>query len=115
MKKIRVKLSFEWKSLPIERQTPNQAGEWGNCKFYINQNVKECDYWVVYGQLLKTETTVCARENTLLISDEPPHILQYEKSFTDQKFCVCVVSYLHAKAILADIGCCFCAECIHDN
>ena len=38
MKKIRVKLSFEWKSLPIERQTPNQAGEWGNCKFYINQN-----------------------------------------------------------------------------
>ena len=40
MKKIRVKLSFEWKSLPIERQTPNQAGEWGNCKFYINQNVK---------------------------------------------------------------------------
>ena len=84
MKKIRVKLSFEWKSLPIERQTPNQAGEWGNCKFYINQNVKECDYWVVYGQLLKTETTVCARENTLLISDEPPHILQYEKSFTDQ-------------------------------
>ena len=84
MKKIIVKLSFEWKSLPIDRQTPNQAGEWGNCKFYINQNIKECDYWVVYGQLLKTETTVCSRENTLLISDEPPHILQYEKSFTDQ-------------------------------
>ena len=40
MKKIRVKLSFEWKSLPIERQTPNQAGEWTTKNYPRKQKCK---------------------------------------------------------------------------
>ena len=84
MKKIIVKLSFEWDFISIERQTPNHSAQWGRCEFYINKNIKECDYWVIYGRMFKTKTAFCPKENTLLISDEPPHILQYKKKFTDQ-------------------------------
>ena len=83
MKKIKVKISFEWNNLPLERQTPNNSAEWGNCKFYINEEIEKCDYWVVYGDLQQTETTICPQENTLLISDEPESLLQYDKRFTD--------------------------------
>ena len=79
MEKIKVKLSFEWDSMPIEKQTPNNSAEWGNCKFYINEEIEKCDYWVVYGDLQQTETTICPQENTLLISDEPESLLQYDK------------------------------------
>ncbi len=84
MKKIRVKLSFELREMRVETQTPNNSAKWGRCEFYINKNIKKCDYWVVYGITNKTETLLCPKENTLLISNEPPHLLQYEKAFTDQ-------------------------------
>ena len=66
-------------NMPIEKQTPNNSAEWGNCKFYINEEIEKCDYWVVYGDLHQTETTICPQENTLLISDEPESFLQYDK------------------------------------
>ena len=96
MKKIKVKLSFEWDSLPIERQTPNNSAEWGNCKFYINEEIEKCDYWVVYGDLHQTETTICPQENTLLISDEPESFLQYDKVFTDS-FATIISSHKYIK------------------
>ena len=84
MKKIIVKLSFEWDKRQVETQTPNNSTEWSKCKFHINKKIKKCDYWVVYGTAKKSETVICPKENTLLISNEPPCFLQYKKSFTDQ-------------------------------
>ena len=83
MKKIIVKLSFEWDKRQVETQTPNNSTEWSKCKFHINKKIKKCDYWVVYGTAKKSETVICPKENTLLISNEPPCFL-CKKSFTDQ-------------------------------
>ena len=96
MKKIKVKLSFEWSNIPIERQTPNNSAEWGNCKFYINEEIEKCDYWVVYGDLHQTEEIICLQENTLLISDEPESLLQYDKRFTDS-FATIISSHKYIK------------------
>ena len=81
MKKIKEKSSFERNNLSLERQTTNNFAEWGNCKFYINKGIEKCNYWVVYGDFQQTETTNCPQENTLLISDKPESLLQYDKVF----------------------------------
>ena len=79
---IHVKLTFPgW---PIERQTPNHSGVWENCRFFINEPVGRCDYWVVCEGLVKREKTTCPRENTILITCEPPTLKEYPQYFLDQ-------------------------------
>jgi hypothetical protein len=47
--------------------------------------VKECDYWVVCeGLSAKEEKTICPKENTILITCEPPTIKRYKRQFLDQ-------------------------------
>lgn len=43
------------------RQTPGCNGIWGNCRFYVNEDIDQCDWWVVcHGSgLKKIETTIC--------------------------------------------------------
>lgn len=81
---IRVKLSTHSPEWPFLRQTPGGRGLWGECRFFIDEEVEECDFWVVYDDLLKPEKTRCAPENTLLITAEPPTIRRYSRRFTDQ-------------------------------
>jgi hypothetical protein len=79
---IRVKLTIpHW---PIERQTPNHSGIWENCHFIINKEVSECDYWVVCDDLVHTEETTCPKENTILITQEPPTLGKYSTLFVKQ-------------------------------
>ncbi len=80
MKKI--KLSTAGGGSPFIKQAPGMRPVWGNCEFYINQDIKECDLWVVYGGLGKIETTRTSA--TLLITNEPPSVKTYNKAFTDQ-------------------------------
>ncbi|MDQ2800823.1 MAG: glycosyltransferase family 10, partial [Armatimonadota bacterium] len=84
MSLIRVKLSTNFPELPLIRQTPGRAGVWGNCRFFINEPVEECDFWVVYEDVLQPETTRCPPENTLVIMGEPPSVRQYDRRFTAQ-------------------------------
>lgn len=82
---IKVKLSFPSLEWPIAQQTPNSSGVWNNCQFFINTSIKRCDYWVVYeGLTKKKERTVCPRENTILITAEPPTIKEYNQQFLNQ-------------------------------
>ncbi len=82
MKVVKVSTSFpDW---PLIRQTPKGEGIWGNCKFIINEPIQECDYWVVYEDLLRTEEVVCPIKNTLLITGEPPSIKKYGQIFLNQ-------------------------------
>ena len=69
---------------PLLRQTPNASGIWGACKFHINDDSRECDYWVVYGELKSTEVAYCPPENTILITTEPSSIEQYSSRFLSQ-------------------------------
>lgn len=81
---IRVKLSTNFAEWPLIRQTPGRTGVWGNCRFLINEGVAECDYWVVYDDVVRPEVTRCAPENTLLITGEPPSVKTYPARYTAQ-------------------------------
>lgn len=64
---ITVKLTTSSPEWPLFRQTPASSGIWGNCRFYLNEKVEECDFWVVYEGL-----------------SEPPHIKPYNQRFLKQ-------------------------------
>jgi len=80
--KIRLStLSPEW---PWIRQTPGSKSIWGNCKFFVDQDVEECDYWVVYEGLMEPASALCPPENTILITGEPPTVKRYDPRFLMQ-------------------------------
>lgn len=81
---IKVKLTTEHPHWPLLRQTPSSSGILGNYQFFINQDISECDYWVVIDGLLKVEETTCSPENIILITGEPPSIKTYGQNFINQ-------------------------------
>src|SRR3989338_6240067 len=81
---LQIKLSTNFPYSPFPRQTPNSSGTWGDCQFHINDETKECDWWVVYEGLNKTETALCPNNRTVLITDEPPTIKKYNPDFLNQ-------------------------------
>ncbi|HOX15130.1 MAG TPA: glycosyltransferase family 10 [Smithellaceae bacterium] len=80
---ITVKLSHPpW---PIVRQTPGQSGTWGECRFFCNIDINQCDYWfVLESPGSKKETALCPKTNTVFIAGEPPTIKTYQREFLDQ-------------------------------
>jgi hypothetical protein len=81
---LKVKLTTADPEWPLQRQTPAEAGIWGNCQFFIDSDIEECDFWVVFGDLCTPQTTHCSIQNTLLITNEPPSIKSYPLAFTQQ-------------------------------
>jgi hypothetical protein len=69
---------------PIARQTPGGRGIWGNCRFFINEPIKECDYWIVCDGLAGRDQTICPPGNTILITHEPPTIRRYRATYLKQ-------------------------------
>lgn len=68
MKIVKLTFNYDW---PLFRQTPNFSGIWGDYKFVIDDNLKECDYWVVYSEFnLKREECVCDKTNIIFIPAE---------------------------------------------
>ena len=80
MKKI--KLSINSPKEGLLRQTPNNEGVWGDYKFYINEPVDECDYWVIYskGEKQNNKTKV-SRDNLVLLTGEPEPVYHYATGF----------------------------------
>jgi hypothetical protein len=81
---IKIKLTYQHPNWPLLQQTPGLKGIWGNYQFYVNEDIDECDYWIVCDGLLKTESTMCPKENTVLITWEPPTVKTYSKKFLNQ-------------------------------
>ncbi|MGE5391709.1 MAG: glycosyltransferase family 10 domain-containing protein [Deltaproteobacteria bacterium] len=103
---IRVKLSTDFPYEPIRRQTPNSSGRWGDFEFIIDQECAECDYWVVFNDLLQTETTVCPPQNTIFITAEPPDIRGYKTEFIRQfaRVITCHQNLNHPRVTLSQTG-----------
>ena len=80
---INIKVSIPDSAPPIIRQTPNSSAKWGDCCFYINTDVAECDYWFVLDELNDTEKTICPSENLILITGEPPYVKLYPHKYVD--------------------------------
>lgn len=81
---IKIKLSIPDPLWPILRQTPGGKGIWGNCQFFVNDECDEYDYWIVYENLKTKETARCPKENTILITAEPPSVRIYDIKFLKQ-------------------------------
>ena len=81
---IDIKISTPFPEWPLVRQTKASEGVWKNCRFHVDNSVDICDYWVVYEGLIKKETIHCSRENTILITAEPPAIKRYDENFLRQ-------------------------------
>jgi len=81
---IKVKFSHNFKNWPLERQLPNSFRTFGDCEFYINKNIKECDYWFIFDNVSEPDQTMCSRENIVLITAEPPDIKSYDDDFIKQ-------------------------------
>lgn len=80
---FKVKISTT-SSMKIIRQTPGCNGQWGEYQFFINSDIEECDYWIVYEEIGKSETTICPGENVILITGEPPSYKTYHEKFLKQ-------------------------------
>ena len=81
----KVKLSIAKDNEGCNRQLPHDDYIWKNYQFFINQEVKEPDFWVVYSKgERKTETAFCAPENTLFVTGEPETVYHYSKGFVNQ-------------------------------
>ncbi|MFQ6601614.1 glycosyltransferase family 10 domain-containing protein [Flavobacterium sp. C3NV] len=68
MKIVKLTFNYDW---PLFRQTPNFSQIWGDYKFVIDENLKECDFWIVYTDYkLQIEAVKCSPENVIFIPGE---------------------------------------------
>lgn len=83
---IRVKFSTQGKKdgIPYIRLTPGSKGVIDNCQFFINDDTKNVDWWVVVEGLDKAEEALCPKENTIFVAMENDLMKDYEQSFLNQ-------------------------------
>jgi hypothetical protein len=81
---INIKLSTDTPGWPYLRQTPGSKGVWNDCKFWVNTEVDECDWWFIYEGLIQPETTKCDPEHIVFITGEPPITRTYDPKFLSQ-------------------------------
>jgi hypothetical protein len=93
---IRVKLSTSQPEWPLLRQTPGAKGIWGNCQFFVDQQIEECDYWVVYDGFRRPERSLCPPENIIFVTAEPPAVKSYNERFLEQ-FSLVITCHRHIK------------------
>lgn len=81
----KVKLTFNY-DFPILRQTPKSSGKWRNYQFIIDDNLKECDFWIIYSDYeLKEETVRCNPANVIFMPAEGYHTSpRFAQDFLDQ-------------------------------
>ncbi|MDI1256469.1 MAG: glycosyltransferase family 10 [Flavobacterium sp.] len=71
MKIVKLTFNYDW---PIFRQTSGFSQIWGDYKFVIDENLKECDFWIVYSDYkLIAEQVKCNPENIIFIPGECYH------------------------------------------
>lgn len=83
LKIVKLTYNFDW---PIFRQTPNNDMIWKEYKFIIDDDLKECDYWVIYSDFLLKDTIVkCNPNNIIFIPGEGYSTSpNYGQKFLDQ-------------------------------
>jgi hypothetical protein len=106
-----VKLTVGYETWPYRglRQSPGGAGRWGDVRFAINEDVEECDGWVVLQSehgLLRDETTRCPPENVVLITREPQEMMTWPQNYCRQfaKVVTCQEGLLHPNKLLTQHG-----------
>lgn len=81
---IKVKVSTSSPHIPHVKMTPDSSGIVGNFQFFIDQDVKEVDWWVVADNFPKKESVICPKENTILITQETEVVKKYHPKYVNQ-------------------------------
>lgn len=81
---ITVKLDNAVPGFPLGRQTPGASCRWGDYQFIVNEDLEECDYWVVGEGLPRRTTCRCPPEHTVFITGEPVNVRPYNPLFLRQ-------------------------------
>jgi len=84
LSRLRVKVSTAFPDWPLQRQSPGGLSRWGACDFYVNQDVEECDAWIVLEGTTRQEVAKCPRSNLVFIALEPPSITAYPQAYLAQ-------------------------------
>lgn len=97
-----IKISTPTGGKPFIKQLPSLNPIWGNCKFFINEKIPECDLWVVHDGIMEKESVLCPKNGTLFISAEPPSVKKYQTKFLKQFAAVltCQKNMNHSNLIL---------------
>ncbi len=83
MKIVKLTFNHDW---PLFRQVPGNKNIWGNFQFVIDDELKECDAWVVYSDYkLERSEVICNPNNVLFIPAEGPNTSpEFSRKFLDQ-------------------------------
>jgi hypothetical protein len=83
MKIVKITFNYDW---PIFRQIPNEDQIWEDYKFIIDDNLKECDFWIIYSDYnIQRDRVLCPPENIIFIPGEPKSVSgEFSKSFLKQ-------------------------------
>ena len=71
--KINIKITSPYGISPGLRQTPQAKGIWGDCQFFLNESVDECDFWIVID-----DVSLNSIDATKMICSHPPICLLLE-------------------------------------
>ncbi len=80
---VKLTFNYDW---PLFRQTPKYSGVWGNYRFIIDNELEECDFWVIYSNYkLSNERCRCNKNNILFLPAEGYETSpRFSKEFLDQ-------------------------------
>ncbi len=89
---IKVKISYplwwdeDWNGPMLLFETPGLSGIWNNVKFFIHEDIKECDFWFIYDDIDKylLDKVKCPKENIIFITGEVSRYWQYARPFLKQ-------------------------------
>lgn len=83
--KKKVKLSFPPEKWNIEKHSPSGSCVWGDYEFFMNQEIDECDFWLVCGNIIpEKEKTIVPKKNVIFETSESADIVNYNKKFLSQ-------------------------------
>ncbi len=80
----RILLSCSFPNQPILRQIPRAERRWCTHEFRIDSHNEPVDGWVIYDNLREMQSERCDREQTLLVTGEPPSLRTYHSRFCSQ-------------------------------
>ncbi len=89
---INVKISYpkwwdeDWGGPMFLIETPGKVGVWENVKFYVHEDIRECDFWFIYDDIDKYlfDKVICPKENIIFITGEVSEYWQYPQRFLNQ-------------------------------
>lgn len=84
MKRIKVKLFVPCEDEIWLKHTPDFSGSFGRCDFYINKDIDNADFWVIYDTFDGIKTCICPKSNVILITGEPEAVKPYHQKYIKQ-------------------------------